>query len=233
MLGAPVSTRATLPSDPVDNIAALNRAASEALEQGQCVTTPEPGVWIVAQTGPFRKHIFDQIHAGSRTGVYSWNGWKMSRSWLSYRPFTLHLRSPEALYAFISGHLFILVLIDYDTLLEAMARHGVAAELFTDEPYMIAGPWPDGTDGRWGVSAHYVDRLGVELLSPEWFASVNGEMLRQTAETLKSSPDTFLSAIPVDGALAHSMVGALASPPPVASSATSPPNSSGPRGADG
>lgn len=225
LLGAPMSTRASLPSKPVDHIAALNLAASEALEHGQCVSNPEPGVWIVAQTGGFRREPFDAIDVSQRVGIYSWNGWKMDRAWLSYRPFTLHFRSPEALYAFISGRLFVLVLVDYDGLLAALARHGIDADLFPDEPYMIAGPWPDGTDGRWGLSAHYVDRLGVELLSPEWFASAQGAVLRQAADTLKSSPDTFFGAIPTDGALAHSLVGALASPTPRGSNE--------PQGADG
>ena len=202
VLGAPTVARGALSSPPIDHTATLNAVIASARAGGRCVASPEPGVQIIGQRTSSASEIFDGVTMTGSLGVYSLNAWKMDRTWLSYRPFTLLIRDPEALFEFIAGDLFLIVVIDFDYLIDAFKTAGLTARLNRDSAYFVSGDWPDGMEGAWGMSGHYADRIGLELLSPRWVATEQARQVLQMAENLKTGAHTFGGPIPTEGPLA-------------------------------
>ena len=202
VLGAPTVARGALSSEPVDYCGVLNEVIASTRANGRCVASPEPGVQIIGKRTSGRGNIFDGVTMTGRLGVYSLNAWKMDRTWLSYRPFTLLIREPEALFEFIAGDIFLVVLIDFDCLVEAFKAVGLTARLNRDSSYFVTGDWPDQMDGAWGISSHYADRIGLELLSPRWVAAEQALQIQRMAENLRTGENTYLAPIPTEGPLA-------------------------------
>ncbi|KQR55989.1 hypothetical protein [Brevundimonas sp. Leaf168] len=202
VLGAPTVARSALSSKPIDHTAALNAVIAAARAEGRCVASPEPGVQIVGQRTSSRIPIFSDVVMTGSLGVYSLNAWKMDRTWLSYRPFTLLIRDPDALFEFIAGDLFLIVVIDFDRLTDAFQEAGLTARLNRDSSYFVSGHWPDGMEGAWGLSGHYADRIGLELMSPRWVAAEQARNVLQMAENIKAGVHSFVAPIPTEGPLA-------------------------------
>ena len=90
----------------------LNECIEESYERDYALKSPEPGVCYVAISGEVRvEEVFGQVNL-TEPLWFSLNEAKRDRAWSPYYPFTLLIRSERALYDFMLGRLFVMVLLD-------------------------------------------------------------------------------------------------------------------------
>jgi hypothetical protein len=97
------------------------------------------------------------------------NRTKSNRAWSPYTPFTITIADGGHLYDFIRGELYLMVVVDVDTLCKAMERPGFEISWVEGDDYPLK--FKDvATDGVGGISQHFLNRIGFEFVSPRWIA---------------------------------------------------------------
>ena len=110
---------------------------------------------------------FENIKIG-KPWIFFLNEFKSNRAWAPYYPFTLSIKSESALYDFIQGELYLLVLLDCDVLSELAAKRGYAVDLNLDDQEYPIRVTKDGVEGYARISSHILQRSALEFLSPAW-----------------------------------------------------------------
>src|SRR3954452_21589364 len=112
----------------------------------------------------------------------SLNALKSGRSWAPYSPFTLSIKSQDALYRFIQGSLYILVLVDLEEICAIAARVGFIASINTDDDTYPLALTRQGGDGDMKISQQFLSRVGFEFTSPTWIINASIDVFRRNLE---------------------------------------------------
>lgn len=165
----------------------INECIAEAVRDGSAIRQPERGLYyiVTTQKGPGPDHVMGPLDVKAPWAFFL-NQPKADRVWAPYMPFTLSIERKDDLWAFIRGKLFILVLVELETLCQIAKDKGYRAEFDqNNELYPLRVEVP-GAEGMAGVSAHMLARIGMEFVSPEWVVLSSVEGLERGFEGIKA-----------------------------------------------
>lgn len=165
----------------------INECIVEAIKDGYAVRQPERGLHyiVMTQDGPGPKQVMGSLELNA-PWVFFLNQAKSDRTWAPYLPFTLTIEGKDHLWDFIRGNLFIIVLVEFDSLCQIALDQGYEAKVdLDDELYPLRVEVPGG-DGMAGISEHILTRIGLEFMSPEWVVLSSIETLKQSFEAIKA-----------------------------------------------
>jgi hypothetical protein len=149
----------------------LDYAVGTALAKGLFVADLEPGTRLMV-LGKVRKPNYAALFAGLNAPyVFLLNQCKNEQTWGCYYPFSLSLKTPEHLYAFLRGDISIVVAFDFLQIRTRAQELGFELKLLDDGDYSFRfeqfsnGPMPSFAAQ---MSRQFSARIAVELLSWEW-----------------------------------------------------------------
>jgi hypothetical protein len=138
------------------------------MKKGHAVRTPENGLYYVAMTSdvPAISGIMNPLKL-QKPWVFQLNVFTAERAWAPYYPFILSIADKDHLWAFIRGEVYILVIIEEGRLCQIAKEKGYEATIDTNNDQSVLTV-EIGPDAKAGVSSHFLGRIGLEFLSPEW-----------------------------------------------------------------
>lgn len=153
----------------VNYLGLLNELLGEAVRSGNAIGHPERGlVYLVTRN---RIPPLDVIKEMSEPALCFLNEEKTNSTWMSYYPFTLAIRNPEHLYAFVRGDLTIIIVLDCAVLRTMAADRKLVFSVLGDSEWgwhferRTAG---NDEPTHFRISRHFIIRIGLECLSPRW-----------------------------------------------------------------
>lgn len=179
--GAADVRRIAPPTPGRDYIEDLNESIGEAMKKGHAVRTPETGLHYLVMTndGPEVGEILNSLKL-KKPWIFRLNEFKIERAWAPYYPFVLSIADKDHLWAFIGGDCYVLVIIEQDRLCQIARERGYHATIdINNEPSVLTIEIK--ADTKVGVSSHFLGRIGLEFLSPEWVVTAAIEMLLSAA----------------------------------------------------
>lgn len=185
--GAPRLRRVAASMPEVSHGDYLNSLIAEAMRTGQAVGEPEPGLTYLAVSA--RGAVpFERLSKIGEARVFDLNHEKANASWMSYQPFTLLIRDPEHLFAFLHGKLTLMVILDIEVLRKLVADRGWRLSLVDSGgwSWVIERSTPGGEE-RLQVSRHFEGRIGMECTSLRWILQ-SDEHLLNYAKALENGP---------------------------------------------
>lgn len=193
--GVPHIKRVVMAVPEKNYIDMLDAAIGTALHRGLCVTDLEPGTGLVV-LGDVRRPAYSKIFAGmERPTLYMLNVAKNEKAWGCYYPFTLSLKTPDHLYAFLRGDVFVIVAFDLAWVQSRAADLGLTFSVL-NEPnwvYHFERPMTDSAGPMIGqLSSHFATRMAFELLSWEWVLGMQklrfAHLHKEGCEEAKTEP---------------------------------------------
>lgn len=164
----------------------MNKCLVGATRVACAIRRPERGLYYVVLTrgSPPIDEVLSSLKL-RRPWVYSLNSFKSSRTWAPYMPFVLTLRDAEALWQFIRGEIFIIVVLDLEVLFKVVRKKGIELTINSEN-----GEYPllaklVKNEGIVGISEHILTRVGLEFVSPEWIVLSSVESMIQIAGEIK------------------------------------------------
>jgi hypothetical protein len=152
---------------------AMNEVLSVLKSKNICRVSPENGLYYIGvKTGS--DPSYDLLFSGIKDPfVYMVNSNKTEKLWGNYYPFTLSINSGEALCEFLSGNVYLFVLIESQVIKELFLKKGYLAEIIVFEGDAVF-ELTEITETNEApfisiVTNHMVGRLGLEFLSLEQF----------------------------------------------------------------
>lgn len=176
--GTPRLQRVEAPTPEVNHQDYLNSLIAAATKAGQAIGEPEPGLVYLAVTD--RGSIpLEGLREIREARIFDLNREKADAAWMSYQPFTLLIRDPEHLLAFLLGNLMLMVILDVQVLRRLAADRGWELSVldsggwsWTMERSTPAGP------EHLRVSRHFEGRIGLECTSPRWILQLDEDFFR-------------------------------------------------------
>ena len=145
----------------------LNECIDDSYERSYALKSPEPGVYYVAIAGDVRvDDVFRQMHL-AEPWLFSLNEAKRNRVWSPYYPFTLLIRSERALYDFILGRLFVMILLDVAVMKDLVRKLGWMPKFDVESDYPLRAS-RNGGEEQARLSGHALARAAMEALSLKW-----------------------------------------------------------------
>jgi hypothetical protein len=149
----------------------INEMIDEAVATGKSIRNPERGLrYFVFQVNS-TINLDEAFRSISKPIVYDLNEMKNEEEWVGIYPFTLSIIKPAHLYAFLSGSIYMLVILDY-SIIEEIARERSLSVKLIDDPGLIMefekliGPLNEPLSLK--VSAQFLVRMVLEFISLEW-----------------------------------------------------------------
>ncbi|AGB71843.1 MULTISPECIES: hypothetical protein [Rhizobium] len=151
-----------------DYAALMNVCIANVGEAGYAVEQPEKGLFYFAARNALADlpELFRDL--GLREPlIYPWNMLKSQQTWVPFIPFTLTIQDKEALWDFVQGKLYIMVLLEIDRLEEIAAEFGAKATYDSerDPNFPLGFELVDGL-GLSGLSSQMIARAGMDCVSP-------------------------------------------------------------------
>ncbi len=178
--GAERVRRVALSSREIHYRELFDPAISGALAHGSYSVTPEPAIRLVAfATG--QEAEFEQAFEGFMPSeVLLLNELKNENGWGVYYPYTLAIRKPTNLFAFLNGDVYLIVAFSHQAISGAAKRRALAFSKTNDPVWPIQLDWllnktKDPAYVR--ISSHFIGRMACELLSWNWVLSVERKRL--------------------------------------------------------
>lgn len=185
--GFPGMRRQALPIDEKHHNEAINHVAMEAANGRLSRVFPEDGllyVGIPTNKKPDDEQIFEGVEEPM---LFMLNHDKTEQLWGNYYPFTLSLKDPETLYAFISGTIYLLVLISQRSLRDRAEAAGFDLEVVMADNVgfkLLNRESTFNNDAPYVVSEHFAGRLAFEFLSLDWFFECERLMINDMEEQM-------------------------------------------------
>jgi len=180
--GAPFCQRVNMAIPEVNHILKMNCAIDEALSKGVSKITPEPGIHYIAISTTSIPDFAQLLDGLKAPHVYLLNQAKDAQTWGAYYPFTLSIRSPDNLFAFLEGSIYVMVVLDWADLEKTALDHGY-------EMIHIDGPdWviqirdvvcPNPAFDMMMMSKQYISRIAFEFVSWKWMMAEQRANTRQ------------------------------------------------------
>jgi hypothetical protein len=166
---AGVTRRTEFSSADRTYFAELNACIGQAMENGHATVSPEPGLHYLAMTeaGPSLNNVVASLELDKPWG-FPLNEFKAERAWAPYYPYALSIESEAALWAFVRGDLYLVVIVETGALETVAKEAGYVAEFDVGkEDYPLTLRDKDLKELT-RVSSHYLRRMALEFVSPRW-----------------------------------------------------------------
>lgn len=148
----------------------INSTAEKALESDACISEPEAGVRYLAITGDDANMISEAIDGMQEPVACYINAYKNIEGWSDYTPFTLSFQEPDALYAFLSGKIILIVFVDLGILRKKAEAIGINIENSDKEDYafkLTKKIKPNDDFEYMYVSNRFFGRVFLEFMSTD------------------------------------------------------------------
>lgn len=181
--GIPHISRVELSQPEVTHLDALTRCITDSEGKAIARVSPEPGLHYLCVREPGG---LDQLPLGTINGdtmMCLVNEAKSDQSWPPYYPFTLSIRNPHHLYAFMRGEISLAVIVDVSELRRQFLSREREIALPHDGDWAIWIRRP-GEEGVSAVSRQVLGRLFHEFQSLSWFVAVNSDYARHIEKGL-------------------------------------------------
>jgi hypothetical protein len=168
--GFPDVKRTELAVSEKNYLSILDDAIKSALTEGLYITDLEPGIRLIVGS-KLQQPSYTMFAGLNKPLVAMLNMAKNQKAWYCYYPFTLSLRNPEHLYAFLSGDVVVIVAVDLSRLQSRAAELGFICTVPDEADYAFQFELPadsSGTPFIAQMSRHFANRIAFELLSWEW-----------------------------------------------------------------
>lgn len=179
--------RVEMPHKEIHHNSTINEVIASARNGTNIRLSPEPGLFYIGFTVGGDAGYDDLFKGINEPVVYMLNQAKTDKRWDNYYPFTLSIKTPDFLYSFINGEVYLLVVLD-GSIMKAMSKEiGYDLEIvMSEEVGFLFTKEVEGYDEPFiGIaSEHYVGRLGLEFLSLEWLFQKEKYMLAEIEENL-------------------------------------------------
>lgn len=159
----------------------------EALHKGYSYSNPESGIHyfvLGAGSAPDSESFSKGIEQGI---VYILNEAKKDQTWGCYYPFTLSIRKPELLYAFLKGDVYVMVVFDAAKMKTLALERGLSFSLLHEED------WAYGFERsvkefeepiKFKISQHFATRMALEFFSLKWVLDIHGHNMEEMEQQL-------------------------------------------------
>ncbi|WP_421306148.1 hypothetical protein [Aeromonas veronii] len=149
---------------------AFNRAIELSKSERYVKVNPEKGLYYIALNTD-QETNFDEVFYGlDHSFIYLINQAKTEQCWDNYYPFVLSITDPANLYRFIAGDVYLFVAISTKVLQEMASNIGYALEISEEGLFIFSKPINANSEPfKVVVSEHFSGRLGLELITLEWF----------------------------------------------------------------
>jgi len=163
--------RMEISGEEVNYIELVNQMLADAIQNGYSKSTPEPGVHYIVLNSQYKLDYTTMLDGISQPVAYLLNQAKNAQSWGCYYPFTLSIKKPELLYAFLQDDVSIFVIFDILELNKVTFQKGFSFTFnekndwtydFKEITSEISEPFTIK------MSSHIVSRIAFEFLSWEW-----------------------------------------------------------------
>jgi hypothetical protein len=175
---AGVTRRTQFSSADRTYFAELNACIGQAMEKGHATVSPEPGLHYLAMTekGPSLNEIVASLKLDKLWG-FPLNEFKAERAWAPYYPFLLSIEGEAALWAFVRGDLYLVVIVETKALEAVVKEAGYVGDFDrAEEDYPLTIKHKDLKELT-RVSSHYLRRMALEFVSPKWLVEAAIEIV--------------------------------------------------------
>lgn len=180
--GVPQMERVALASIDRHHNSCINEVILYAMGGGWSRKSPENGLHYIAINCSTALDYEEVFYGIAQPMLFLLNQAKTEKRWDNYYPFTLSLKTPEVLYAFLKGDVYVIVVID-GVVLKSLARDigydlsVVMADNIGFEMKKLSSCKPESIP--YIISEHFVGRIGLEFLSLEWFVENEEAMMSE------------------------------------------------------
>jgi hypothetical protein len=178
-------TRVELPVSDENHASVMNQCIEQSRARGFAAMVPEEGLTYICLRDSDNVEALNQ-YIGQQGIISLLNEAKSERAWMPYYPFTLSIRSSEALYEFIKGDVSLGVLLDPQVLVRRFSERGLHAQFIDHPAYFLmvsrVGAVP-GNDAFGAVSKQFFGRLFHEFGSLQQMADVELAHMTHLEET--------------------------------------------------
>jgi hypothetical protein len=157
--------------------AEFNQCLARAMKDGNSLVSPEVGLWYLALKDNNNLKAKLQEINGTQLVIHSWNELKTNMAWPPYYPYTLSIESPDALFSFVRGELYICVVYDRAVMKSHAKKLGFIAEFepFESE-YGLSFYEHNGKTLYSRTSSQMLARIAYDLTSPKWLIQTSVEL---------------------------------------------------------
>ena len=150
------------------------------MNNGVGVMTPEPGIRYIA-VATSRQADLGTLFAGiGEPIVFMLNEGKNEQGWGCYYPFTLSMRKPEALYAFLKGDIYLMVVFDGAVIRNIHQAVGWTLTMLEDEIWAYSIEHKvNGETCTSKISRQFMGRVAAEFLSWKWVLKLEQHQLAE------------------------------------------------------
>ena len=153
---------------------------SEAMQHGYSKRSPEPGIHYLVMSTQYKPDYSVLFEGISQPIIHMLNEAKNEQMWGCYFPFTLSIMTPESLYAFLRGDIYIIVVFDAAELIRVAREKGLSLTFLNDE--LFAYQFEKVGEGisdtiPCKVSRHFAMRIAYEFLSWKWVLDTHQQQI--------------------------------------------------------
>ena len=167
----------------------FNKALDLSKDRPYAKLNPEKGLFYIALNTEYEKDFNDVFEGIESPIVYMLNQAKTEQRWDNYYPFVLSIEDSVNLYRFIAGEVYVVVLINCNTLREMASDIGYDLELsnLENEAFIFSKSLIGYNEPfRAIVSEHFSGRLGFEFMTLEWFLENEKILLLQMEKDINA-----------------------------------------------
>lgn len=179
--------RVALPQDEKHHSSAINEVIRSLVDEDLCKISPEPGLHYIG-IKTVATTDYDKLFVGIEEPlVYMLNQSKTDGRWDNYYPFTLSIKDAESLYRFLTGEVYLFVIIDASVLKSMFKDIGCHLDVvMSEDAGFIISKLAEGYEEPFVyiASEHYVGRLGLEFISLRWFLEKEEYMIKEMENDL-------------------------------------------------
>lgn len=150
----------------------FNKLFSDLNGQSLAKISPENGIHYVAvNTNSGNEINYNEAFEGIEKPMpFLLNDTKNEKEWGNYYPFTLSIKSPDSLYKFINGDVFVFVVLDFSVIEEKSKEMGFDVEFVFDGAMALKFIKSEENEGSiaFAISEHFFGRVPYEFLSLDW-----------------------------------------------------------------
>ena len=164
--------RVNIPIEEKNHNKAFNDVIKAARKGKILKIQPEPGLLYLGFSVGSNPNYDELLNGIKEPTFYLLNQAKTEKRWDNYYPFTLSIKNREALYAFLNGEVYLMVIVDGSVLKSMSKKIGYDLEIvLSEEVGFVFTKKLEGYDEPFMgiISEHYTGRIGLEFMSLSWF----------------------------------------------------------------
>lgn len=181
--------RETLESDERNYFGQINQIANAALAGGTHYISPEAGIHYFAVHTGAKYDFGEELSEIGEPILFMLNEKKTNQQWDNFYPFVLSILNSSTLYAFLTGRIYLFVVLDGASIKYATESLGYASTIALDNDYVLSLDKLDDKGmslGTFALSYHIFSRVAFDFTSFDWLIRTQIQMNERLIESIES-----------------------------------------------